>query len=747
MPLQISYRDSYLTPPGGLLVAAPGTGAWTIMVWVRPPGIFGDYTRTIWYLNDGNALRMTPSRKLQFVYGAGSDEIATLSPDTWYCIGVTKNATAAARYYLNGAYVAQRTASLSSDNTAMACVGAWNAAGDWLFANISNLTAWDAVLTDTDILQARANWRPQRTNDLRAWYPFFDKGSASLALDYSGNGRNLTKSGMGVSNSAVHPEPPIGYGAGVIAVDMPYGPPPKTVFTERGRHVKAPQPVTVVGGRSLNAPLIELVYDGAGDGRYSGCVPASRIRAVSGQAGIKRVHTYLSDNASVSLELVNTDGAYTNGGGLWVGMWAKVRLAGSGEVLFTGRITELTPGYGVSNPYVSVKLETARNDLRIPAQSVLLKETNTKEASLALLNGLDLTNSGGFFTFDKSLFDGPDVLAPLGSSNVRTYGDQWLSLATAGGYGKADGELDVLRAIADLMKAEDGRAVWAADGMLELYSRQWLDDVRDGGPADVVLTDDEIVSADFSVGSEYINDLTLTWTPVRWQAGAALYAYEPDTPASIQAGDSREFNVRYRLTGSDRVLAAENISVTITQTGPTLGYDWPGGVNATGGRLRVFNTDNSSAASITKIAVTGTALIQSETADVRRQDNGGVSLYGARTLKLDASLIDREGEAVSRAQREFVTWNERVSFFQTVTLKPRTRAAAVDWLTRPFATPVTVQSDRLGHNGRYLVVGMDWRVAEGGVPVDVTISLEPNVVNGLFTFDSDERGFDTGKLA
>lgn len=746
MPLQISYTGTYLTPPGRLLVSAPGTGNWTIQAWVAPPPIFATYYRTIWYLNNGHALRMTPAQKLQFVYGAGGDEIATLSPSTWYCVTVRKQGATAVRYYLNGVFQSQRTTGLSSDDTAAATIGAWNGSSDWLFATMSNVTAWDALLTDTEIAQEYATRRPRRTDNLRAWYPFLDRSVADFVRDYSGNGRHLTPSGT-LANSTANPEPPVGYGASVFAVDSPYGPAPKTVFTERGRRVKTPQPVTVVGGSPLKAPLIELAYDGAADGRYSGCVPANRIRAVSGKTGIKKVRTYLSDNANVQLEIANADGAYTDGGGLWVGMWAKVRLAGSGEVLFTGRITELTPGYGVSSPYVSVSVETARNDLDIPAQSVLLKDTNTKEAATALLDGLDLTNGGGFFMFDKSLFDGDDVLAPLGSDNVRTYGGQWMSLATAGGYGKPDGEMDVLRAVADLMKAEDGRAVWAADGVLELYSRQYLDDVRDGGPADVVLTDDELVSADFSVGSEYINDLTLTWTPTRWQAGAALYTYEPDTAASIQPGESREFNVRYRLTGSDRVLAAESVSVVITQTGPTVTYDWPGGVSATGGKLRVVNTHSSEAAAITKIAVTGTALIQSEKAEVRRQDNEGVSLYGTRTLKLDASLIDREMEAVSRAQREFVAWNERASFAGQVTLIPRTRAAAVEWLTRPFATPVAVKSTRLAHDARYLMLGCDWRVGEGGVPVDVTVYLEPNAVNGLFTFDSDERGFDAGKLA
>lgn len=744
MPAQLSTLGSFLTPPSKLLVGAPGTGNWTILVWFRCAFVLS--RRTIWYLNDGHCLRInTATSSLEFVYGTGADAISSLSGATWYCAAVTKQGTTAARYYLNGVYQSQRTTGLSNNDAAAASIGAWNGSSDWLYASFSTLKVWDAVLTDAEIANESKVRRPLRATDLRAWYPFVQSDTAGLLKDWGGGNRDLTLTGTLV-NPPDREDPPIGYGAQPLSV-LPVTTTTSKVFADAGARTRSGQTVTITGGRALDDAglLIELAYDAAEDGRYSGCIPAARIRAVKGSNGFRGLRAYLSDAGRAELELRNEDGAYTAGGGLWPGMWCKVRLAGSGEVLFTGRVDSLRPGYGVTNPYVSVALETTRNDLSIPARSVLLQDTTVEAAALALVEDVDLTNGGGFFLFDHSLFDGPDVLAPTGAANVRVYGDQWMSLATAGGYGKSDGELDVLKALAELMKAEDGRAVWGIDNMLELYSRQYLDDVRDGD-ATYTLTDTELVGVELGIGSEYLNDLTLEWTPTRWQAGAAIYTYEPDSPASIQPGDYRNFNVSFRLSGNDRILAADNIAVSITQTGPTLEYAWDGGLKATGGTLRVHNPTNSGAASVTKIEVTGTALIQSEKALVRKQDHYGRTVYGTRPLTI-TTLIDRETQAVSRAQREFATWNERATYAEVIELKPRTRAAAVQWLTLPFATPINVQSDRLAHNARYLSIGQEWRVQEGGVAPQVTLYVEPNVANGLFTFDADGKGFDAGKLA
>jgi hypothetical protein len=114
-----------------------------------------------------------------------------------------------------------------------------------------------------------------------------------------------------------------------------------------------------------------------------------------------------------------------------------------------------------------------------------------------------------------------------------------------------------------------------------------------------------------------------------------------------------------------------------------------------------------------------------------------------------ATLIDRSTEAVARADREFVTGNERASYAGRVALRPRTRAEAVRWLTLPFASGVEVNSARASHHARYLAIGVDWRIGEGGVPVDVTLALEPVVTGGFLRWDgTDSRGaWDSGRWA
>jgi hypothetical protein len=743
--IQISYANAYLKPPGSLLVGAPGTGNWTILVWMRPPGVFATYNRTIWYLNNNHALRTNPSGQLQFVYGAGSDTIATLSAATWYCIAVSKQGTTAAKYYLNGVYQSQRTTSLSNSDTAAATIGAWNGAQDWLFATMSNLKVWDAVLTDAEIAAESAVLRPVRGSSLRAWYPFIYKTSAEYTQDRSGNGRHLTQFGIMAPNPSL-PEPPVGYGAPVRMVTA-YEGNARTVFPTPGKRIRRGQTITLPDGSPLELPLIEMAVDTDATGRYITIVPASRIRAVNANTGFKGLHKYLSDNASATLELRNDDGAYTGGGGLFTGMWAQVRLAGTGELLFTGRITNLTPGYGVSAPYLGVTLDTLRKDLDVPAQSVLLKNTDTRAAALALVRDVPLNAPAGEMIWDYSNWD-EATWAGDGSDSVRTYGDVWTGLAAAGGYGKSDGDLDVLTALADLMTAEDGRAVWGRDNKLELYSRQYLDDARDGDVA-ATLTDDEIVAMPMSIGSQYVNDVVVRWTPTRWQAGATVYTYEPDNPASIKPGEFQEFNVRFRVTGSDRVLAAESLSVVVTSSGGSVSWVWTKTPNATGGTLRVSN-GGADAASLSKIAITGSALIASDAVEERRQSLLEQTLYGLKSLTVKATLVDRATEAAARADREFTTWNERATYAPKVTLKPRSRESAVQWMTLPFATPVQLRSARMAHDARYLVMGVDWKVGEGGVPVDVSLTLEPVVSGGFLTWDDDvtDRGlWDSGRWA
>jgi hypothetical protein len=741
--MAISFPGDGLRPPGHLLVGAPGTGNWTVLLWIRTFNIVYGVNRTVFYLNNGHALRVNTANNAEFMYGSGSDSFGAVTPDAWTCIAVSKQGTTAAKYYRNGVYQSQRTTSLSNSDTAASWIGSWNGTTDWISSLLGPVKVWDAVLTDAEIEAESAVIRPVCGVNLRAWYPFWTTKDADHLTDYSGNGRALTQ--VGAIWTADY-SPPVGYGAPVQMVTA-YAGNALTVFPTPGRRIRRGQTVTLPDGSPLAAPIVEMAVDTDGTGRYGTVVPASRIRGVKANTGFKGLHTYLSDNASATLELRNDDGAYTAGGGLFTGLWAKLRLAGTGELLFTGRITNLTPGYGVSEPYLGVTLDTLRKDLSIPAQSVLLKDTNTAAAALALVRDVPLNAPAGELIWDYGNWDEADW-AGDGSDSVRTYGNVWTGLAAAGGYGKSDGDLDVLTALGDLMTAEDGRALWGRDNQLELYSREYLDDARDGAVA-YTLIDDEIVAMPMSIGSQYVNEVVVKWTPTRWVAGATVYTYEPESAASIQPGKYQEFSVRFRATGSDRVIAAESLSVTVTSSGGSVSWTWTKAPNATGGTLRVSN-NGADAASLTKIAITGTALIASDAVEERRQSLLEQTLYGLKSLTVKATLLDRATEAAARADREFATWNERATFAPKVTLKPRTRETAVQWMTVPFATPVQLRSERMQHDARYLVIGVDWKVGEGGVPVDVTLCLEPVVTGGFLTWDDDvtDRGlFDSGRWA
>ena len=201
--MPIGFAGGTLTPPGNLLVAAPGTGNWTVTLWLRTAAITYIYPRTVWYLNNGHVLRVSTSNQAQFYYGSGSDNFGAITPAQWTHIAVTKQGTTAARYYLNGAYQSQRTTGFSSDDSASSVIGNWPGSSDYISSYLDQVTVWDAVLTDGEIAHEYATRRPKRTANLRAWYPFLDKSAADFVRDYSGNGRDLTITGYVAANSSI----------------------------------------------------------------------------------------------------------------------------------------------------------------------------------------------------------------------------------------------------------------------------------------------------------------------------------------------------------------------------------------------------------------------------------------------------------------------------------------------------------------------------------------------------------------
>jgi hypothetical protein len=478
---------------------------------------------------------------------------------------------------------------------------------------------------------------------------------------------------------------------------------------------------------------VEVILDADVDGVYETVIPAGRIQRIAGQFGFKGVGTYVADNARTTVEVVNGDGAYTAPAGLRAGVWAKVRVSGTHELLFTGRIEEIAAYYAAEQPYVSISLSTMRGDLFVPTESALLKNTTTKAAVEALLAEVPLASAGGYWMLGYAALGVNTKLYGSGAATggglpvnayARFTGTGWKPLVAAGGYGVAGGgDLDVLGALAELMKAEAGRAVWGRDNVLEVYAQGWLDAARAGAPART-FTDAEIVSASGQNGAQYANDVRLTWYPKRWEAGVTLWTLDPASPVNFGVNEQRDWAVRFKHGEADRVVAAEQVAVTLSASDGGLFWEWVGEVKATGGTLRVRNYA-AYAIDLTNIAIAGTALLSNDQVEARKRAEYDISRYGLRSRTLDCALIDDQATANARAARELAAASVSENRIERIELRARTTADAIAWMTIPFGTRVRITSARLAHDGGYLVIGCDWSASEGHRLIDVTLYLEP----------------------
>jgi hypothetical protein len=474
---------------------------------------------------------------------------------------------------------------------------------------------------------------------------------------------------------------------------------------------------------------VRLSYDADVDGVYESVIPASHIHQADAQYGFKGVRAYVSDAARARIEVVNAGGAYTAAAGLRAGVWARIEDDTTGAVLYTGRIEEVAVSYARAQPYATVHLSTSRGDLTAPTESQLLKNTDVKAAVTALLEKVPLASFGGYWLLGYSALNISTKLYDSGSGSALSgveawtefHGTGWKAISAAGGYGVRGGELDVLRALQELMKAEDGRAVWSRANVLDVYSQGWLDAARAGIPAHT-LTDAVVRSAAIERGSLYANDVQVVWFPKRWAAGTVLWTLEPETAISLAPGAHKDWNVRFKTEG-ERVVAAEAVVVTATST-DTLYQEWAGGLAATGGTLRLTNYTGSGI-DLTGISIAGTALLASDEATERRRNEYDISRFGLRSYRLDCSQLDNQALAGVRADRELAQANVNAAYAARVELRPRTSADARQWMGLPFGTLIRLDSDRMSHDATYLVIGVDWSMTEGATLADVTLYLEP----------------------
>ncbi|MBX6386798.1 MAG: hypothetical protein IRZ07_28110, partial [Microbispora sp.] len=150
--------------------------------------------------------------------GTSRGSAVTLSTGVWYFVAVAINGS-------NGTFMVQAetaaTPTVSTWSNGSANVNAatlrigdspWG--GDWWNGNLAAFKLWTgAALSQAELLNEAFTYRPQRTANLKAWYPFV----RAETTDYSGQGQTLT----GGSGATTEDGPPISWGLGQPLVLLP----------------------------------------------------------------------------------------------------------------------------------------------------------------------------------------------------------------------------------------------------------------------------------------------------------------------------------------------------------------------------------------------------------------------------------------------------------------------------------------------------------------------------------------------
>ncbi|MFI6886769.1 LamG-like jellyroll fold domain-containing protein [Streptosporangium canum] len=178
----------------------------TSVVWQIDNGSGVDYLR----INAYNGTTLTYQSDEWFAFLG-----RTLTVGTWCYIGLSVSSAGGVSLVTRDAASDTFNSGEPGDvasvfNAATLRIGASHATGEWINGSVAALKVWDGRLSTSELENEFWSYLPQRTTNLRAWYPL----TTPETPDFSGNGNTLT----GGTGATVDDGPPISWGGpGIVS--------------------------------------------------------------------------------------------------------------------------------------------------------------------------------------------------------------------------------------------------------------------------------------------------------------------------------------------------------------------------------------------------------------------------------------------------------------------------------------------------------------------------------------------------
>lgn len=198
----------------------------SVIAWVKI-SVDRNTNQTVWALDNGNADYISVATNTDgtsmkfFTESNGSGNAQNFTVGTWYAVACSVNGVNGSmwtRAITDAAWTAITWTNGTANTTGTTLrIGEHPGTGLWLNGAIAAFKAWNGVtFTQADFDNEVWSYRPRRTTNLIAWYPFLVTETA----DYSGNGNTLS----GGTGTTTEDGPPIAWGPGQNVLFPSLGP-------------------------------------------------------------------------------------------------------------------------------------------------------------------------------------------------------------------------------------------------------------------------------------------------------------------------------------------------------------------------------------------------------------------------------------------------------------------------------------------------------------------------------------------